>query len=593
MEELSKPSITVEELQSARRVIQVISDETDVLLKKNVYQNYALFIDTAREISYLKNEMFALSHLLSEQQSLFSSLQEISISGFKNHGFSEKNDAISKYQGDRVNGSSNGNSGSASGTGKSPLLSSSNINSYDKSLSLDNSFTSNPFEDAEMIEDEGEESDSEMFPVWLNELPEDLDVCIAQRNFEEAVSLVHKVNDHFALYPKLCEETSQSDLKAKINSKIEELVKAISKELEIIPDRPIQSGPRSARRAVILLIRLAKSSLATELFLNQRSAILRYCLMQQKKEGSTLHYIERMSSVFFNNVTETCKEFQKAFGGANLNSGYATIAGSYSYSDSMSLNYDKMNGNGFSVSHPIACLVSWVQQKLRDFLDSFCVHVFTTQVTPSIASECVSIVYHHCKKLKQSVHIDLVFYFDQKLKTGIVRVINDCRDKLLESIKHRSLNDKWQPQNYSNKAGISKFLEEMKESGLGFVQDYVYDEVKVLLSSNVTSFAKQYLNTFRDLIKLSTPFTHQLMIEALVVTFKSQLKQIEKVIKHERSKSENKFVAANATFLLDTLLPFILQLYTQRFGETCYQLSSLKQEYEHLLNGLEPFRRKM
>lgn len=31
-------------------------------------------------------------------------------------------------------------------------------------------------------------------PEWLLELPEDLDVCIAQRHFEDAYSLLQKAN---------------------------------------------------------------------------------------------------------------------------------------------------------------------------------------------------------------------------------------------------------------------------------------------------------------------------------------------------------------------------------------------------------------
>lgn len=40
-----------QELQQQRQKIQGLADETNVLLKKNVYQNYMQFIETAKEIS--------------------------------------------------------------------------------------------------------------------------------------------------------------------------------------------------------------------------------------------------------------------------------------------------------------------------------------------------------------------------------------------------------------------------------------------------------------------------------------------------------------------------------------------------------------
>lgn len=79
--ELTKPTVGVDGLLTARKAVQNLADETNAQLKKNVYKNYILFIDTAKEISYLKSEMYQLSHMLTEQQTLLSSLMDISIGG--------------------------------------------------------------------------------------------------------------------------------------------------------------------------------------------------------------------------------------------------------------------------------------------------------------------------------------------------------------------------------------------------------------------------------------------------------------------------------------------------------------------------------
>ncbi|RWS22615.1 hypothetical protein B4U80_08886 [Leptotrombidium deliense] len=99
--ELTKPSVGVDGLLSARLKVQTLVDETNALLKKNVYKNYALFIETAKEISYLKSEMYQLSHLLTEEQSLLNSLLDTSISGDKTHVLTanEKKEVAAKFRG--------------------------------------------------------------------------------------------------------------------------------------------------------------------------------------------------------------------------------------------------------------------------------------------------------------------------------------------------------------------------------------------------------------------------------------------------------------------------------------------------------------
>jgi hypothetical protein len=56
-------------------------------LKKNVYQNYKQFIETAKEISYLESEMYQLSHMITEQRNLLTCLMETSILGEKVRDF--------------------------------------------------------------------------------------------------------------------------------------------------------------------------------------------------------------------------------------------------------------------------------------------------------------------------------------------------------------------------------------------------------------------------------------------------------------------------------------------------------------------------
>jgi hypothetical protein len=730
----SKASVSIDALLMARKNVQSLADDTNSQLKKNVYKNYSLFIETAKEISYLKSEMFQLSHLLTDQQNLMSSLLDLSIGGHRpGLTASEKKEAMDKVkeEKEKVVQSSvslskelsslldkiEGSAGILETRNRCSVLYSGelmelDINDYKaiqpifaillndglivstiippnasrnqkkykfqaiyeldniavinvkdpnfetafkilmfpttkvfraeskqtknqwldafesakkqrrasltlqrrdsfmfmSNMSIDsNQNTSggktpmspndrpyssilNPFEEAELLE-EVSESDAEMVPLWLTELPEDLDVCIAQRNFEDAVKLVLKVNEHFALYPKCCDNIMQTDLKLRIEHRIKELIEALTNDLKIAPDRSLQTGPRSSRLAVGLLLKLGKSSLATRLFLNQRSTLLKFCLKQQKIEGATLQYIKRMSSVFFNNVIETSKEFQKAFEvSVHSNGSLVSTPPSSLLSDNMSANSEKLSPTSSpSIAPAIACLVSWARNQLNHFIGLFSRHVFTTQVSPSVAAECVALIRYQCSKMKTAIGVDFLFYLDRQLKTDVERIINEIRDKLLEAIKLRAAEDKWQSQNFGNKMKVSKFIEDMKENGISSIDSYIFDECRVGLTSNSTTFAKSFLNTIRDLLKLSTSVTNKFVIDSLVITFKAQMKHIATSLKSEQFRNDHKFIEKNATFLLDIVLTLSEKYYCDKIQtNSCEELKRMHSDYAYLKGNLEP-----
>ena len=72
---------------------QTLSESTHSQLKKNVYQNYRQFIDTAKEIGFLEKEMYQLSHMITDQRNLL--LGTIHI--LRKHFYSTKLNLTSKF----------------------------------------------------------------------------------------------------------------------------------------------------------------------------------------------------------------------------------------------------------------------------------------------------------------------------------------------------------------------------------------------------------------------------------------------------------------------------------------------------------------
>ncbi|MPC31991.1 Exocyst complex component 8 [Portunus trituberculatus] len=209
-------------------------------------------------------------------------------------------------------------------------------------------------------------------PEWVLELPEDLDEAIAQRDFEKAVKLVDSGREYFDSSPKI---PAYSEMRRALESRVKSLVEVLQAELRVTPDRSLQGGPRAARRATTLLVKLNKSSQACELFLGHRGAILKAGLKRLRLEGKTVLYVRQLCSIFFHNLLETAREFTKAF---------------------------------FSNPSCTSAFVVWAHGEVNNFASMFSRHVFTTQSALTTVAECVRRADRHCQQVSHEVIVVLV-----------------------------------------------------------------------------------------------------------------------------------------------------------------------------------------
>ena len=50
----------------------------------------------------------------------------------------------------------------------------------------------------------------------------------------------------------------------------------------------------------------------------------------------------------------------------------------------------------------------------------------------------------------------------------------DAREKLMESVKVRAIEDKWRPISFANKSGIRRLANDMNEIGVTSIEAWVY-----------------------------------------------------------------------------------------------------------------------
>ncbi|CAH0556750.1 unnamed protein product [Brassicogethes aeneus] len=654
---LSQNYVGGSELQAIRKKIQALSEDTNNNLKKNVYQNYGQFIDTAKEISHLESEMYQLSHLLSEQKSLLNSLASTSLMGDNSNLTRNKERSEEKiieeqkqktqsilekvegckdvldipgrtflHEGDLLEldslenkpikpvhvylfndgfmiTSRNSNSrglmkykfevmyelGSLAVVNVRDLgdvkhafkllifpetrifQCSSNSNKKDWLDKFDQAKKNQLSQDVQRRESIIERSPSRTtiesgihstlseseddlviitHPEWFLDLPEELDVGVAQRHFEEAITLLQKGKDYMSQLglPNAKTDHVLIDIQRKLDMRQSSLTEVLMKELEINPDKSLQGGLRAARRAVRLLNQLGRSTQSCDLFLKLCSSMLKIQCKRVKREGSTSTYIRHLSSVVFTNMCHMTDEFLRAFPESSV------CASAY---------------------------IVWASSELSSFSAHFIKQVFVPQTSLATITECVFLVKTQCERLC-NYGIDLCYQLDGALLTPLTKALTDTRDKLIDSVKVRALEDKWIPTNFHTKNGLSRCLNEHREMGLQ-LDSYVTGDIWLQLTQNTIAFTKVFLALLECCLRLKTTELLYTVDTVLYEIYGAQLKHYELTLKKDLQKEERQFIIKNTEFLLVTLYNLIQRKYTKSNGFECKTFAKVQIDYAALM----------
>ncbi|NWR89053.1 EXOC8 protein, partial [Furnarius figulus] len=673
VKQLSQQSDGDRDLQEHRQRIQALSEETAQSLKRNVYQNYRQFIETAREISYLESEMYQLSHILTEQKGIMEAVTQAlllqadrddpalcarraaaaaadpflplpakeaaageegrqrtlttlleKVEGCRDL-LPESPGKFLVYNGDLVEYDADhmaqiqrvhaflmndcllvatalpSRRGAYRYDALYPLDGLAVVNVKDnppmkdmfkllmfpesrifqaenakikkewlevleetkRSRALSEKrrleqealprpapappASTNPFDgedDGDEEDEQGEEPSAEeeeeivdLSLEWIQELPEDLDVCIAQRDFEGAVDLLDKLNEYLGDKPA---SQPVKELRARVEERVRQLTDVLVFELS--PDRSLRGGPRATRRAVSQLIRLGQSTKACELFLRNRAAAVHTAIRQLRIEGATLLYIHKLCHVFFTSLLETAREFETDFAGNN---------GCYS------------------------AFVVWARSSMRMFVDAFSKQVFDSKESLSTAAECVKVAKEHCKQLSE-IGLDLTFIIHALLVKDIKGALQSYKDIIIEATKHRNSEEMWRKMNLMTPEALGKLREEMRSCGVGNFDQYTGDDCWVNLSYTVVAFTKQTMAFLEEALKLYFPELHMVLLESLVEIILVAVQHVDYSLRCEQDPEKKAFIRQNASFLYETVLPVVEKRFEEGVGKPAKQLQDLR-----------------
>ncbi|EDV23828.1 uncharacterized protein TRIADDRAFT_57419 [Trichoplax adhaerens] len=362
----------------------------------------------------------------------------------------------------------------------------------------------------------------------VTQLFEDLDICVAQRDFEGAATFVIKIHDIIAHRGG----TEDKEYKKRLDEITLELSSNLAQELTSFYGSSLPGGTSSVRKAVDILKRLERTSLACQLFMKNRSFATRYKLRQLKIEGAITLYITKLSRAFFNEMIRAAKEFRTSF-------------------------EDK--------PECFSSFVIWARGEMKAFVSSFSRQVFRNNLNISVVSECVRVACNYCDELK-SVGFDLKFILHRVLLKNILETIFDARDQLIDACKHRAIDEQWRSVNLRKEETAQVLVHEMNNYGIESFQNYIYNGCVILLSESVIAFVKRIMTFLEGCFQFDVCEINAVIVECICDIFKCQIRNMKATLASKQFANEKPFILKNAVFLNHCLLSCIKRKTEAIFG---------------------------
>ena len=392
---------------------------------------------------------------------------------------------------------------------------------------------------------------------WVKNVPENLDVFLAQREFEKAVDLVEKTRG----FLKDCSDShAHRDIRAKLGNRIIVLCDLLMKELEASPNGSLRGGPRAARKAIDNLLRLGRAAQACELFLKNHSSLIRHESKQIRLEGTTSLYISKLSKVFFEALGNAAVEFERAF---------TTNHGSYS------------------------AFVIWCMEELKEYCETFCEIVFKHSTTSlSTVAECIVAACGACETL-ESQGLSLKYALMNHLKAPLALALKDATSEVIRACTGKATAEKWEPMDFRyNSAQISALVLEMENMGIMDFKNLVIAGGIIDLSETTVQFCRLACNYVTDVLKFYIPELYEPFIGNFCVFSLHIVKVYQDALSKEQFLASHDFIQRNTTFTINTVIPSIglkieklLEIHIPEIVDLIQELQLSMQKFEESLKA--------
>ncbi|CAO3614650.1 unnamed protein product [Cunninghamella blakesleeana] len=242
---------------------------------------------------------------------------------------------------------------------------------------------------------------SEEDQLWLEELPDELEVMIALRQFEEAVAYIGKARKILSSYsvnpPPIIKESMDQ-----ISKYTDSLGATICNDL----GNPLLTKIQF-QRYVDWLLRLDKGEKAREVFLATRSLVIKKRIRQLIFEGDTTTYINELALVVFTLIRNTCEWYRDSFKQNAMSSGFVT----------------------------------WVREQTEIYAEIYKRQVFyQNQLSCQVIADCFRSTLEQCSMLRK-VGLDLKFLLEDLFLENIKETVLAHEKKIGVKVDKLAQND--------------------------------------------------------------------------------------------------------------------------------------------------------
>ncbi|KAF9924134.1 exocyst complex component exo84 [Mortierella alpina] len=227
---------------------------------------------------------------------------------------------------------------------------------------------------------------------WLAEFTDDLDVLIAQREFEGAVTSIEKAT------VMLSQMTLPAGKLEETRKRLDERVSRLSRAIIVDLGQP-HITKVAVQRDVAWLERLGCMDQARDVFLSNRTKVNRNRMSQVNAKKDPVVHVEELAMIVFTTIKNTSEWFKLSFKDSKMTS----------------------------------ALVKWAKQEIEYFADIYKDIVFGSQQQSNfqVIADCSKTAQEHCNKLRE-VGLDLAFVLEGVLLPYLTETIAEHERRCLE-----------------------------------------------------------------------------------------------------------------------------------------------------------------
>lgn len=286
-------------------------------------------------------------------------------------------------------------------------------------------------------------------PDWLASAPEEIQAEIAQRHFEDCLTLVQKCEEYLV---KDSTFHRAAELGEKIRALKNSLSSVLMQELSGLQSRSLQAALRSSRRPLKLLVEMGKAREACGILLRVCSSAIRSSQRQARRNNLAV------SELFFCDVAQVASEFLRAFS---------------------------------SKASCTSALIVWCNMELQHFTSQLIKHYLTKDTQLETIAKVVEGVRQPCSKLTV-IGLDLSYHMEGLLRNTLEQLLEEAKYRLVESIGRTE--DVWQPYNLQTKTNLRTVVKELDSLGVD-MKPLVTGDTWINLTQATVNFCRHFLAT--------------------------------------------------------------------------------------------------